>query len=142
MGSNRKTPGLRRGFRPIGDSIKLFTVQNRFRFVYQNYNYEHRFVRFGPIARYYINWPQEIDISSEPSEGRTFFTIPLSLCRVLTKPMSDGLNSIQTDFSHCGALSKPMRTSTELQFIDRRAKNCCIANDLPKIKELETIQWI
>jgi hypothetical protein len=56
--------------------------------------------------------------------------------------MSDGLNSIQTDFSHCGALSQLMRTSTELQFIDRRAKNCCIVNDLPKLKELETIQWI
>jgi len=47
-----------------------------------------------------------------------------------------------TEFSHCGALSKPMRTSTEPQFIDQRAKNCCFVNNLPKLKELKTIEVI
>ncbi len=101
LSSNRETWGLRRGFSPIGDGIKLFKIYNRFRFVYQNYNYKHRFVRFGPIALYYINWSHEIDIPSEPSEGTTFFTIPFRLC---------------------GALTKPMRTSTELQSIARKLK--------------------
>jgi hypothetical protein len=109
---------LRRSFCPIGDGIKLFTVYNRFRFVYQNYNYKQR---FGPIARYYINWPQEIDIPSEPSESTIFFTIGFSLRRALTKPK---------------------RTSIEPQFIDRKAKNFYIFNDLAKLKELETIEVI
>jgi hypothetical protein len=52
---------------------------------------------------YYINWPQEIDIPSEPSEGRTFFTIRFSLRTALTKPMI---------------------TSTEPQFSHRRVQNC------------------
>jgi hypothetical protein len=75
----------------------------------------------GPIARYYINWPQEIDIPSEPSESTTFFTIGFSLRRALTKPK---------------------RTSIEPQFVDRKAKNFCIFNDLAKLKELETIEVI
>jgi hypothetical protein len=88
---------------------------------YQNYNFKHRFVPLDPITRYYINWPQEIDIPSELSEGRTFFTIRFNLRR---------------------ALAELMITSTEPQFIDRRTKNCCIVNDLPKLKELETIEVI
>jgi hypothetical protein len=92
--------GLRRGFCRIGDGIKLFTVNNCFQFVYQKYNYKHK---FGPIARYYINWPQEIDTPSEPSEGTTFFTIRFSLR---------------------GALTKRMLTSTEPQFSHRRVQNC------------------